>query len=758
MFRLFVFAVLGIFVCLEVLASEPVRSLRIDLPNAPDNAIRTSWPGIGCWFWTDEEFQPDGYKRFVDLYSEHTGIELLTTSIRHPVEVTDPEVHDQIKRAALYAKSHGLGMVMDLDVRLAREAFWRKYPDDLQEIVRIRDVVLPGTGEATVSVESMDLSDHYTFRSANTYRTVSSRVVRVYAYRTGPEGIAPATVSDITDHCRIVNADVRDVTIAIPCDASTEGMTVSLVAAFTLLTPDVFSPRLPEFERDILKQYADVPLTGACKDEWGFPGRFEVRTDDLWYSDAMAAAYALLRPGHDLVRDMLLMARGEDGREGERIAAINHYMEMSWQRNRDIENLYCAAVKEVFGGEAMLATHPTWYPFPGKQEVFKNGLSWWACKRDLAQTDETTPYSARTALAKKWRSPIWYNMYYSGKREDYADELWRAALAGGRVNFHPVYPGELEHMTVSLLDGDLMRAEQRVRLLNYISSSPVDCPVAVVFGHAAAMNWAGPSLGDSGVGLCDALWRAGYYADLIPSSEIGEGALTVADDGRLQYGIQQYSAAVLYRPQFSRADVAALFSNVSGTACYRVGDWTMDFDGRAFDGAAHLPQGMMVMDADACVADIVTQLREQGKEPQTPSESRGQHGFSESAVPRRKGMSRLIDGTVIVASGESRVLGDPIHTTFAVNGHAVAADAEGIVAVRLDASGNVQALAVGGLKSIRTNDFAIRLEDRVDVALWRDNEGAWRGVLQGGGGDVPNALASITPHWQRVRAPVPYMP
>ena len=87
------------------------------------------------------------------------------------------------------------------------------------------------------------------------------------------------------------------------------------MAALTLFTPAVFAPHLAEFERGILTQYADVPLAGACKDEWGFPGRFTIRTDDLWFSRFMADAYATRRPGHDLVRDLLLMAKGERGRE-----------------------------------------------------------------------------------------------------------------------------------------------------------------------------------------------------------------------------------------------------------------------------------------------------------------------------------------------------------------------------------------------------------------------------------------------------------
>ncbi|MCX6873637.1 MAG: hypothetical protein NTW21_07490 [Verrucomicrobia bacterium] len=310
-------------------APEPaaLRSLQVALPGQEHNAIKNSWPGIGCWFWSAEEFQPDGYKRFLDLHAQHSGFGLLTTSIRHPVEVTDPKVHDQLKAAAMYARERGMGLVLDLDVRLARQAFMDKHPGELQEIVRLREVALTNSGEAGLTVEPLNLGDHYTYRVRG-YDSIAARVLRVFSYVAGAAGIEPDSVSDITGRCNVQQADARGVRIAIPCTAGDAGRTACVLAAFTLFTPDVFAPHLIEFEKNILKQYADVPLAGACKDEWGFPGRFGPRTDDLYYSRCMADEYARRRPGRTLERDLLLLAKGEKGMADGRAAAINHYMEM----------------------------------------------------------------------------------------------------------------------------------------------------------------------------------------------------------------------------------------------------------------------------------------------------------------------------------------------------------------------------------------------------------------------------------------------
>lgn len=751
-------SLLTLGLCMAAESQEPLRSLRVELPNQYHNVIKTSWPGIGCWFWSEEEFKPEGYKRFLDLHEKHSGFGLLTTSIRYPVEVTDPKVHDQIKAAAEYARQRGMGVVMDLDVRLARQAFQDKHPDELQEIVRLREVPLAGAGEVSLAIEALNLGDHYTFGTRG-YDSVSARVVRVYSYVAGADGVDPSTVRDITDRVKVGQADAKGVRVTVPCTAEEQGRTACVLAAFTLFTPDVFGPHLEEFERAILKQYADVALAGACKDEWGFPGRFEPRRDDLYYSRFMAEAYAKRRPGRDLARDFLLMVKGQKGGAGERAAAINHWMEMNRERNGEVETAFYHSIKEVFGKEAMAATHPTWFPYPNENEIFKNGLDWWVARRDLAQTDEGTPFSARTALAKKWQSPLWYNMYYDPSVSAYEQDIWRHALGGGRLNFHPLWPSSMGTLRTSLLSGKLLAAECRVRLLNYISTAPIDCPVAVIFGHPSALNWAGSGFADAGLDVVNGLWAEGFYADLIPSSEITLGNLKPRSNGRLQYGPQQYAAAVLYHPQYERPALAKLFRTVSvmdKTALFQVGEWTADFEGKPFDGALALPPAMKATDATNAVRQIIAHLRSAGVAPQTPCTMRGGSGFQASMMPKPSGQCRLLDGTIILASGEKDVMGDPIQKTLMVNGHKVAFDAIGIGAVRLDKKGKLAAMAAGGLKSFRGGGVSIGLPERVDVALWRDDRGRMRGVIQGWTGPIPAALTALTADWLRLAVPKPF--
>lgn len=58
-------------------------------------------------------------------------------------------------------------------------------------------------------------------------------------------------------------------------------------------------------------------------------------------------------------------------------------------------------------------------------------------------------------------------------------------------------------------------------------------------------RWSGKGFADVGLDVSNGLWAEGFYADLIPSSEIALGNLKLAEDGSLQYGPQRYTAAVL---------------------------------------------------------------------------------------------------------------------------------------------------------------------------------------------------------------------
>ncbi len=725
-----------------------------------------STPVIMAWFWGPKHFEPRGYVPFLEMMARHSAVTMLATSIRAPLrEVTEPAVHAQVKAAAAYAKKLGMPMVMDLDVRLARQAFRKAYPDDLQEMLRLREVKLSGNEATALTVKSDDLRDHYTFQTTN-YIPLSGRLVRVYAYRREGKLIMPDTVGEITRQVRVLRASAKDVAVQIPAEPSLAGHTACVMVAFTHLAPDVFAPHLDAFQAAIIESYKDTDIMGACKDEWGFPPCYDgcPAKNDYWFSRSRARAYAERTGGRDLLRDCLLMTYGESGRQVERQVAVNHFLDMARRRNAAVEDHLHKTVKRVFGPSGVAATHPTWMPYPGVAEFKKNGLHWWQATRDLAQTDEYTPFPCRTALAKKWGSGPWWNMYYARDLGSYEFSLWSHALGGGRIDYHPVYPTKDKKDRADrykmLLRGGLMVGDCRVRLLNVISSAALDCPVAVVFGHACAMNWAGPAYDDVGLRITDALWGKGYPADLIPASEVGSRALRVAEDGRLAYGDQRYRAAVLLHPQFEGKSTAGLFRAVAergATKVVRVGAWAHDFDGKPFDGTAALGDAVKtVPDQHQAVAHIVADLERIGVEPQTPATASIGKRPCGMVAPARKGRCRLVDGTEIILSGEQDVSGDPIKAAVRLAGREVTVDALGVVALRVSRDGRIDAMAAGGMKRFETKGLSLELPGRAGVALWREVNGGFRGVVQGLDGPLPAALKDLTTDWIRLDLPKPY--
>jgi hypothetical protein len=529
------------------------------------------------------------------------------------------------------------------------------------------------------------------------------------------------------------------------------------MVAFTHFYPDIFGPHLMSFQRQIIEQYKDVPLLGLCKDEWGFPPYyprfFNEGLFDFWYSPHRAKAYAEDTGGRELLADCFLMAYEQVGKTAERQQAVNRFMEMSKRRNTALEEDFYQATKETFGPDAVVSVHATWWPYPDRCEYLKNGLNWWEAKRDWAQTDEVAPYAVRTALSKKWGSALWYNMYY---KSDLAPQVWSSALAGGRIDY-------LGYQ--SLFNPDIMRAECRIRMLNYISKAPLDCPVAVVFGHASATNWAGPYYDDVGMDLVDTLWHFGCPADLIPTTEISNGSLRVDADGRVWYGEQGYSALILYHPEFENKDLADFFNKAANgrTALVRLGEWTKDFNAEPVDGNRLLPASMTVVSNVEEAFDAVRRsLNVKLVHKQSPATSVLDNTYFNlrdfnhaSYAPPTTGFSRMIDGTALWVAGSEQVSGDTIRGELPVGRRYASIDAVGVAALRLDAKGELEAFAAGSLQSLRINNFSLQLKERVDLALWKDAAGQWQGVIQGWEGELPAELTKITTQWTRLKLPVP---
>jgi hypothetical protein len=215
---------------------------------------------------------------------------------------------------------------------------------------------------------------------------------------------------------------------------------------------------------------------------------------------------------------------------------------------------------------------------------------------------------------------------------------------------------------------------------------------------------------------------------------------------------------VLYHPEFGKPSLAKFFKKAEKgpTRLFRMGVWTKNFDAEPFDGNNALSGSMTVMNDMATLVQEIRKLLAQQEIPlQTPATRTISFGKRASYAPPATGFCRLTDGTFIHVAGTDNATGDPIKSTFIVQGFEVRFDAMGVAAVRLNDAGKVQALAAGGLKFFKAGDFEINLQEPLDMALWKDRNQHWHGVVQGWNGDIPVALLKITTHWERLGLPVP---
>lgn len=748
------------------LAKYPMNTDFSKNPIGVSNQISNQYmPVIGVWGWREKELKPDGYKESIDQISKNSPFNLIVLFLRFPdKEIIDRDVHDQVKQATEYALKQNIALVADIDVRQARQAFKELYPDDLQQMLRIKETSLLEKDSVTTTIQSIDLSDHYSGGNIQNHVPLNGKLIRVYAYCRSNEGIDAKTVEDITGKCVIKHSSKDSIMVTIP-NSDNSNTHASVIGSFTHLYPDIFSSGIVEFQQKIIRDYGDIPLAGVCKDEWGFPpyqdyifnpypASYHTGIDDFWFSSSMAKVYADKTNGRDIIFDFLAMTKKMVGKESESVMAINTFNDMVLERNSYLETDYYQTVKETFGPNAAVTVHPTWWPYPESFEYKKNGLDWWSATRDWAQTDETVPFAVRTALSKKWNSPVWYNMYYH--KGDLAEQLWSSVLGGGRINYLS-YP--------MLFNPDLMRAESRIRLLNYIAETPLECPVAVIFGHSSAMNWRGQNYDDVGLALTDSLWYKGYPADLIPTSEIENGSLFVDENGKICYGEQKYEVVVLYHPDFEKSTTMDFFNKAAKgeTKMLQVGDWIRDFNGKPINGNERLPSEMIqCSNIDDVIPKILEILNSRNTFKQSPATYIISDKFKylanfehKSFAPPTTGHCKLIDGTIIHTAGTNDISGDPLNIEFEMNGQTVVIDAVGVSAVRFDRNNNLQALVAGGLKYFETKDFQIELDERTDIALWVNSKGKWEGVIQGDVSIVPKELSDITKKWTVLGLPTP---
>jgi len=674
-------------------------------------SLSKKYPQILFWKWDDSHIETRNYReKILDICRRSCFDYIYVGTAWCQKGLQSREVRDCIEDAVAYTHELGRKFIFEIDVRPARDVFAAKYPEGITALMLQKDIVLDERGRGTAAFRLSECSDQF-----GAYMPVGAEVYRVFSFEKSDEfTYVRDTRRDITERVSSIE-EGNTLKVRIGEDKEDGNRSALVMALVWYNLPDSGSEDTIRYFDELFSLYQDIPFDGIALDEWGYvahPGyNFTNSWRMPWYSRSIEKDIFQWM-GTDPGLFYLHMYYTPEGEESARIRYINVYHEMIRNHTLKIERYFYAKVKELFGEDAFVGVHPTWYAIAeidNSPEIYKNGLNWWDVPRDYGFTDEIMLMPVRTALAHKWKSNTWYNMWYSEGTLDkttYAREIWHNARYGGRV-ITLGYETRCEEGVQDLIPhGDLeyvSAAEEKIALLNRFQSASVNSSVLIVMGIPAVCNWIGNITGNllwntynsrfnEVFTLARDLWNAGWNCDLVGSYEIEDGDLYLGDKGKAVYGSQEYDCVIFMFPQFSKGKVLDFLVQMgkSQAKSIVIGGCDRDFEGNHveafFNGIKDKVD--LYLDKRPEIGDLVWQLRK--------------WGIPTNRVPYG---SVLQDGSVILTpTGMSESTGNTLEVDFIHAQHHIRAKFQDLLAFKLKKDGKIEKLAASKLEYLYIDD------------------------------------------------------
>ena len=673
--------------------------------------------------------------RIYALCRDRLDVNVLTWQPRCRLDLSSPRVEERVAEAVRSLGGSGISLVLFVDPRLMRNEFFSRWPDDCLHWRQFEVVKPDADGTARFCAKMERLGDHMLYGTKDKYSWWKpGGLVSVRAMKGRDSATARIIeAEDVSCTEKAVSGTVRGL-------ASDEELVVEV--DFPLNEIDPCSPHLLPFMHEMALRYRKLGIDGYCLDEWGFqsPKAAMLQHRAFWHSVNFALAYSKRSGGRNLEKDMVEFALHTDTPAIR--AAVNAYVRTIYDTCVAIEGDMYATNKRLFGADAFVGKHPTWWAQLGSaMEPLHNGLNWWAARRDWAQSDENVPVPADTGMMKKLGSPLWLNEGYGNNPRHYVSTLWRYALCGGRMNWHGIVgdrrtdylrrtcKNDIERRYRRIADmfpDETIRAEEILRLLPLMTRAPIDCPVAHIFGHDRFVNWLDPACGDWGRRLAHGLGQAGYYVDAYPANEIFAGTFAVDSDGFLRVGRQCYKAVTLCNLS---AGERAAWERIAAAE---------KLNTRVFSNPR--------IDEVAAYLESVDAVR------QTPLWENGIWGGTDNLLPESDGVMFLTDGTAVRIKGCCpNFAGDEIEGELKTDGVCVKYKARGMFAARAE-NGALTGIAGGEVAYVDAPGFSLALSSPTDIVLVKLSDG-WHGVWQTPSMDeqIPDALRRLVAKWVKLR-------
>lgn len=673
------------------------------------------YANILYWKWGYDVFEGSRLEEGLMDIIERSDFELLYVSFHHvSYPFSDPRIQDAVRKCDTLLRSHGRKLLLDIDIRNEGESFEKAFPGHKAFYSRFVEMDLDEQGNGSIELENLTVGKV----GRQPVKDPPEYIINSWAFTLAdPSHFVPGSLVNVKAVTSIESIDDHHARIAVSAGPGHAGKRVLVYPAIRHAIPDPFSPHLYEFFSSMFEQVRDIPLGGAATDEWGFELALKHEGDDYFtehfpFSPHMCRAYER-RTGRQMEEDMLHFLYAPAGGDGLRMAAVSAYLEVLRAQMRENNDWFYAKTKDVFGPDAFVGVHPTFWGDATDfyLDVVLNGLDWWEVRRDYAQTDEWVLLPIRLALAHKWGGAVWYNMWYSGNtniKETYFEDTWVNARYGGRTHYLgyecPNEPGVLPLKQPGLLE-EMDRMEGEIKKINAFQISQPDSRVLVIFGMEAVSCWniCAPEARTwhrNGGTLRNVLKYTKslfdkYLCDLIPSSEIVNGSLEIAD-GKARYGSQTYDAVVFLLPEgihrkafdFLKAYYKANSNLILIGECryFSDGEQAADVFDRFASGMEHHLINIESIDETVAILkrwDIDGNVYQNGCVYQ--------------------------DGSVIFTTSGEKNTGNPLDVDVVIKGHRVRFTGEDFLAINIGEDGSVRRVAAGQCDLLEIDGKAVRL-------------------------------------------------
>ena len=660
-------------------------------------------PQVAYWFFAANMVPEATYKAKIDSFAKYCKYTLIFLTARDGCDFHDTKtMHPIFQKLVSYAHAKGLKIGLQI---------WKDSKGTLIEntdrLIQDGELLLDENGKGNYWVNAKGARD--------TNTVTKSELFKIYAFKKTGDGFYDlATLKDITKNATAI-ADVHHVAVSIHAP-EVKGYTAFIMTQHYYTSCSNFSDQAFQLTLNDFKAYSDIPFDGIGLDEYKnmLIARQPIleKAKDVFrsrlYSLGMAKTMKT-QTGMDMNEVLLNMRYVPTGDAPKRMKAINNYMKIMRSATLGVEAAMYDLGKKLYGKDAFIGLHSTFHNNLDKDEVWQTGVSWWDIKRDYGHTDEETSTPIQVGIGMSYKKNAMYNMYY-GKD---LTRIWTKALYdlryGIRTHYHAA--NDVQGWGVSI-DAPIALekinpVENAARLLNRFNPTFPKVKLLVVYGMEAMYDWYPNDAHRGTYDINDKLgmekksiemWQNGYLHAAVPTDLINDGRLKLNAQGKPELNGYVFDAVVFLNPEYATVATTKFFQSFvehNGKLLLE-GNCTHDFNGN------NIAATWKAIAAKATVAGYSLEH------------------VAKLGIPKNE----LIDGvqnepgSFTFTNAESLKSGNPATFSFNYLGNTYTGSYKGLVAIKINAKGNLEKLAATSFAYLQKNGKKlISMDNTSDVYI-----------------------------------------